>query len=201
MKETRRPGAFAAFAVAACVLGNTASLHAHSEMGTIGGLLSGLAHPLAGLDHIVAMFAVGLWGAFLGRSAMWVLPVVFPIVMAFGGAAGVLGVPLPGIEAGIAVSGIVLGLMVAAAGRPPLWTAAAIAGCFAIFHGHAHGTELPRAANVLAYAAGFVIATGLLHMAGIACGLLTRWRAGTLLVRTGGAVICLIGFGFLLGFL
>jgi urease accessory protein len=147
------------------------------------------------------MVAVGLWGAFLGNPAIWVLPVVFPLVMAFGGALGVMGVPLPSVETGIAVSAIVLGVMVAFALRPPLWLAAVIVGGFAIFHGHAHGTELPSAANPLAYSAGFVISTGLLHLSGIAIGLLVRWPAGKVAVRACGAFISLAGVGFLTGVL
>ncbi len=174
---------------------------AHSETGSIGGFISGFRHPLTGLDHIVAMVAVGLWGAYLGAPAMWLLPVVFPVVMAFGGALGVLGVPLPGVETCIALSGIVLGLAVALAARPPIWVAAVLVGFFAIFHGHAHGSELPQAANAMTYAVGFVVATGLLHLSGIAFGLLVRWPWGQVFVRASGAVICLVGFGFLFGFL
>ncbi len=170
---------------------------AHTETGTIGGFVSGFSHPIGGLDHIVAMVAVGLWGAFLGGQAMWLLPVVFPVVMAFGGALGVLGVPLPAVETGIAISGVILGMMVACAVKPPLWVAAVIVGLFAIFHGHAHGTELPAAANALTYAVGFVICTGLLHLSGIAMGLLVRWPWGRITVRVGGVAIALVGFGFL----
>lgn len=171
--------------------------HAHTETGSIGGFLSGFRHPLTGLDHIVAMVAVGLWGAYLGAPAMWLLPVVFPVVMAFGGALGVLGVPVPAVETCIALSGVMLGLAVALAARPPLWVAAVMVGFFAIFHGHAHGTELPAAANAMTYAVGFVVATGLLHLSGIAFGLLVRWPWGRIVVRAGGAAIALIGFGFL----
>lgn len=166
--------------------------------GLAGGFLSGFLHPLAGPDHIVAMVAVGLWGAILGQPALWLLPVVFPLVMACGGALGVLGVPLPAVETGIALSGLVLGLAVAWAVRPPLWLAALLVGVFAIFHGHAHGTELPSAASPLAYSLGFVLATGLLHLAGIAFGALWRWRHGRLAVRAGGGAIALAGAGFLL---
>ena len=166
-----------------------------------GGFLSGFTHPLTGLDHIVAMFAVGLWGAFLGAPAIWMLPVVFPVVMALGGALGVLGVPLPAVETGIALSGIVLGLMVAFAARPPLWIAAVIVGVFAIFHGHAHGTELPASANAITFSIGFVVATGLLHLSGIACGLLVKWPWGKVTVRFGGAAIAVVGFAFLFHFL
>src|ERR1700710_2314007 len=102
----------------------THSASAHSEAGSIGGFVSGFRHPLTGLDHIVAMVAVGLWGAYLGAPAMWLLPVVFPVVMALGGALGVLGVPVPGVEKCIALSGIMLGLAVAFAARPKLWIAA-----------------------------------------------------------------------------
>lgn len=174
-----------------------ATASAHAESGHAGGFASGFTHPLTGLDHIVAMVAVGLWGAFLGGRAMWLLPVVFPVVMAFGGAAGVLGIPLPGVETGIALSGVVLGLMVAFAAKPPLWVSALIVGVFAIFHGHAHGTELPESANAVTFAIGFVISTGLLHLAGIAFGLLTRWKAGQIFIRTAGVAIAVIGCCFL----
>ena len=174
---------------------------AHETEGFAGGFVSGLLHPLFGWDHVVAMIAVGLWGAFLGVPAIWLLPVVFPLVMAFGGAAGVAGLPLPAVEAGIAASALVLGAMVALAARPPLWAAAVIVGVFAVFHGHAHGTELPHAASPLAYSAGFVISTGLLHLSGIALGLGARWRAGRVAIRAGGGAIALAGVGFLTGVL
>ncbi len=171
---------------------------AHDAVGS-NGFLSGLAHPVLGLDHIVAMVAVGLWGAFLGAPAIWMLPVIFPLVMALGAAAGIAGMPLPVVEQGIAASAIVLGAMVALAARPPLWVAAGLVGLFALFHGHAHGTELPHAINPLAYALGFVIATGALHMAGIALGLLTRWPQGTIAVRAGGVLVTAAGLAFLTG--
>lgn len=172
---------------------------AHEGGGIAGGFYSGFVHPILGWDHVAAMVAVGLWGAFLGNPAIWVLPIVFPIVMAIGGALGVAGIPLPAVETGIATSAVVLGLMVALAARPPLWVAALIVAVFAIFHGYAHGAELPEAANPLAYSLGFVIATGLLHLSGIAFGLLARWPAGRLAVRTGGGLIALAGVGFLTG--
>ena len=167
--------------------------------GIVGGFSSGFTHPVLGWDHVVAMVAVGLWGAFLGMPAIWVLPIVFPLVMAFGGALGVMGIPVPSIETGIAVSSIVLGLMVAFALRPPLWVAALIVGIFAIFHGHAHGTELPDATSPITYSLGFVVATGLLHLTGIAFGLLVRWPMGKYAVQAGGGVIALLGVGFLTG--
>jgi len=164
-----------------------------------GGFLTGFSHPISGRDHVVAMVAVGLWGAFLGAPAIWLLPIVFPMVMALGSALGVIGVSIPSVEAGIAVSAIVLGLCVALALRPPLWMAAAIVGVFAVFHGYAHGTELPTAANPLAFAAGFVIATGLLHISGILLGLLAQWPWGKVAVQAGGGLIALAGVGFLMG--
>ena len=183
-------------AVAALLTTPTAAF-AHNEAGISGGLLSGFLHPLLGFDHIVAMVAVGLWGAFLGAPAIWILPIVFPLVMVVGGVLGIIGVPVPLVETGIALSAIVLGLLVAAASRPPIWFAAIVVGTFAIFHGHAHGTELPGASNPIAYAVGFVVATGLLHLSGIALGLLTRWPSGQWLVRAGGAVIAAVGVAFL----
>jgi urease accessory protein len=162
-----------------------------------GGFASGFSHPLFGLDHAVAMVAVGLWGAFLGAPAIFILPVVFPLVMAFGGVLGILGVHMPGVEIGIAVSATILGMMVALAARPPLWVAVVIVGAFAICHGHAHGAELPPGADAVAYSAGFVIATGALHLCGIALGLLARWPTGRIAVRTAGGGIAIAGLMFL----
>ena len=172
---------------------------AHENVDAASGFISGLLHPLFGWDHVAAMVAVGLWGAFLGRPAIWILPVVFPLVMAFGGAMGVLGVPVPGIETGIAASALVLGVMVAFAVRPPIGVAAVLVGLFAIFHGHAHGTELPHAANALTYSLGFVLSTGMLHLGGIAFGYLVKWPLGQIAIKAGGAVIALAGVGFLTG--
>ena len=166
---------------------------------TAGGFLSGLSHPVFGPDHVVAMVAVGLWGAFLGSPAIWLLPIVFPLVMALGGVLGIIGVPLPLVETGIATSAIILGLMVALAARPPLWAAAVLVGAFAIFHGYAHGKELPDGANAVAFSAGFVIATGLLHLTGISFGLLARWPVGRLAVRGAGGAIALVGVAYLSG--
>jgi urease accessory protein len=193
-RRLTRPAA--ALLTAAMALVATPAL-AHTEAGVAGGLVSGFLHPLLGPDHVVAMVAVGLWGAFLGMPAMWVLPVVFPLVMAFGGVLGVLGVPLAGVEVGIALSAVTLGAMVAFAARPPLWVAAVLVGGFAICHGYAHGAELPGAANPLAYGLGFVVATGLLHLTGIAFGLLVRWPLGVRAVRAGGGLIACAGLYFL----
>jgi urease accessory protein len=172
---------------------------AHTGEAAGGGFATGFLHPILGWDHVAAMVAVGLWGAFLGPPAIWLLPVTFPLVMALGGALGVVGVPIPGIEFGIAASALIIGVAVMLALRPPLVVAAVVVGFFAVFHGHAHGTEMPTAASPLAYAAGFVIGTGLLHLAGISLGLLARSQAGALAVRAMGGVIALAGPGFLTG--
>lgn len=180
---------------------SSASAFGHSGEGVAGGFISGALHPVAGLDHVTAMVAVGILGAFLGRPAIWVLPVVFPLVMTLGGIMGIMGIPVPGIETGIAVSSIVLGLMIALAIKPPLWVAALIVAAFAVFHGHAHGTELPNAVNALSYSVGFVIATGLLHLVGILIGELIRWPVGLIIARIIGGLIALAGIGFLTGML
>jgi urease accessory protein len=170
---------------------------AHTEAGVAGGLQSGLLHPVLGLDHLVAMVAVGLWGAQLGTPAIWVLPITFPLVMSVGALLGVAGVAVPGVELGIAASALVLGSLVAAAHRPPLAVAALLVAVFAVLHGYAHGSELPAAANPLAYGVGFVVATGLLHLAGILLGVLVGRPGGARLVRACGAVVASFGVYFL----
>jgi urease accessory protein len=175
------------------------SVWAHTEAGQASGLIAGLLHPVSGLDHVIAMVAVGLWGAQLGRPAVWVLPVAFPMVMAVGGFLGLVGVHLPGIELGIALSGVILGLAVMKVWRPPLTVALALVAGFAIFHGHAHGVELPAGANGLTYSFGFVIATGLLHGVGIALGLIQLLPRGDLALRGMGAAVSLGGVYFLHG--
>lgn len=170
---------------------------AHLVRGEAVGFISGFEHPISGLDHIVAMIAVGLWGAQLGRPAIWLLPVTFPLVMAFGGFLGLIGVPLPGSEVAIALSGVVLGAAVLAEFRPPLWVAAMLVGAFGLFHGYAHGAELPPGENALLYSLGFVLATGLLHATGIAMGLVHRWPWGRLALRGTGAAVLSCGAVFL----
>jgi urease accessory protein len=170
---------------------------AHVQEGQAAGFLTGLAHPVSGLDHVLAMIAVGLWGAQLGAPALWLLPVTFPLVMAFGGFLGLLGIPLPGVEVGIALSALALGLAVATSWRPPLVMAAVLVAVFAVFHGHAHGTELPEGQSGLTYSIGFVVATGLLHLAGIGIGVIQRWPAGQRVLRVLGAGVAAGGVYFL----
>src|SRR5215467_1697082 len=190
-------GAWGVALVVALLLASRSAVAHIVDGSASGGFVGGFAHPLFGLDHVVAMVAVGLWGAFLGPPAIWLLPITFPMVMAMGGAIAILGIPVPGVEIGIAVSAIVLGGMIALAARPPLMGAALIVAAFAIFHGHAHGAELPPGTDAVSFSVGFVMATGLLHLTGIAFGLLTRWPAGRIGVRAAGIGIALVGAAFL----
>jgi urease accessory protein len=180
---------------ALAVLAPSAAL-AHVQPGEAGGFLTGFLHPISGLDHVIAMVAVGLWGAQLGAPAIWLLPVTFPMVMAMGGFLGLIGVPLPGVEFGIAASAILLGAAVMTERRPPLYAAAVLVGFFAIFHGHAHGTELPPGESGLLYSLGFVVATGCLHAIGIAIGAIHRWSAGQVVLRIAGGCVGLAGLIF-----
>lgn len=182
-------------ALAAALVASPAA--AHSGAALQGGFVSGFLHPLNGLDHMLAMVAVGLWGAFLRRPMVVVLPVVFPTVMAAGGILGMVGAPMPPVELGIALSVLILGLVIAAALRPPIWAASLLVGAFALFHGYAHGQELPVAADPVGFSMGFVLATGLLHVAGIGLGALNSWRGGALAIRGLGGLIALVGAYFL----
>lgn len=172
---------------------------AHVASGQAGGFMSGMSHPVSGLDHVIAMIAVGLWGAQLGLPAVWVLPVVFPMLMAFGGMLGLIGTPLPGVEIGIALSAVVLGALVLGWVRLPLAAAVVVVAFFAVFHGHAHGTELQAGQNAMLYSFGFVIATGLLHAVGIAFGFVRHWKRGGPVLRGAGAMVMTAGLYFLWG--
>ena len=185
------------FLVLAVFLLLTTPAQAHIQQGQAIGFVTGLEHPWSGLDHVLAMIAVGIWGAQLGNPALWILPVTFPMVMSLGAMMGLLGIPLPGIEIGIAVSAILLGAMVLGEVRPKLYIAAVMVGFFAIFHGHAHGTELPAGQSGLLYSMGFVIATGVLHGIGILIGTIHRWPAGKMALRGAGAFIAVMGVFFL----
>jgi len=170
-------------------------LAAH-EGGAAAGLLSGLLHPISGLDHVLAMLAVGIWGAQMGPPAIWVLPVTFPMIMALGGMLSLVGVPVPGVEIGIGLSALLLGLMVAFEQRPDLRAAAVLVGFFAIFHGYAHGAELPEGQSGVLYSIGFVVSTGTLHASGIGVGLIHRWDRGKRALRIAGAGIAAGGAWF-----
>lgn len=185
-----------AFAVLACSAGVAS---AHSDDATGGGFLSGYMHPLTGLDHLLAMVAVGIWGASLGRPLVWALPITFPLLMVVGGVLGISGVPVPHVELGIALSVIVLGLAILGAWRAAVPVAMAIIAAFGVLHGYAHGVELPSAATPAAYAAGFVVSTGLLHLAGIAIGMVHKVPQGPFILRGAGALIALTGVWIVLG--
>jgi urease accessory protein len=184
-------------AVLVTIVFSAQTAFAHPQKGEAVGFLTGFRHPISGLDHVLAMVAVGLWGAQLGAPAIWILPVAFPMVMAIGGMLGLMGIPLPGIEYGIALSAMLLGIAVMVEVRPPAGVAAALVGFFAIFHGHAHGTELPPGQSALLYSMGFVIATGCLHALGIGAGTVHRWAWGQKLLRVAGALVAGGGVFFL----
>jgi urease accessory protein len=172
---------------------------AHTGEGTLGGFVSGFKHPILGLDHLLAMLAVGIWGAQMGGRSVWTLPVTFPLVMAVGGFLGAAGVPFPFVEPGIALSVLGFGLVIALALKPVEWVALVGVGIFALLHGHAHGTELPEAADAVSYGIGFVVATGLIHLAGIGLGILAGSRFHGRITRACGAAISLVGVYFLIG--
>jgi len=173
------------------------SASAHVGTGLPGGWRSGFMHPFGGLDHLLAMISVGLWGAFLGRPLIHVLPVIFPALMVAGAILGMFGVPLPPVEVGIAVSVLVLGGCIALSLRAPVWAASLVVAVFAVFHGYAHGKELPSAADPVSYSAGFVLATGLLHVSGIGVGFLNTRPGGVAVTRGLGGVIAALGVWFL----
>lgn len=179
----------------ALLLSNPAA--AHMGTGLPGGFVSGFRHPFSGTDHLLAMISVGLWGAFLGRPLIYALPVVFPAMMVVGAIMGMFVVPLPSVELGIALSVVVLGGCIALSVRAPAWGASIIVAVFAVFHGYAHGKELPSAADPVSYSAGFVLATGLLHVAGICLGFLNELPNGVVATRSMGAVIATVGIGLL----
>ena len=169
-----------------------------SEEGLKGGFISGYIHPLLGWDHVAAMVAVGIWGAFLGSRAIWVLPIVFPFIMVIGGILGMVGVPVPFIVPGIALSSIIIGLAIAFKWRAPLWIASVIVGLFAIYHGYAHGQNLPAASNPIAFALGFVLGSGTLHLIGILFSLIERYNWGVKALQLGGIIIALVGLAVLI---
>jgi len=171
--------------------------YAHVEEGAAAGFVTGLRHPVSGLDHVLAMIAVGLWGAQMGAPAVLLLPVTFPMMMAMGAMLNLLGVPIPGTEIGIAASAILLGAAVMSEMRPRLAVAAVLIAFFAIFHGHAHGSESPDGQSGLLYSMGFIVATGCLHGVGISIGLIHRWTWGQRLLRLAGGGVAVAGALFM----
>ena len=193
----RRAAMPAAARLAGAGLACPGTAAAHIGTGLAGGFAPGFMHPLSGLDHLLAMVCVGLWGAFLGRPLIHVLPIVFPAMMAGGAVLGMLGVPVPPVEVGVALSVLVLGGCIALAIQAPVWAASLIVAMFAVFHGYAHGRELPSAADPIGYSAGFMLATGLLHVLGIGIGFLRDRPGGAVALRGLGAIIGASGIWFL----
>lgn len=188
--------------VAAAVLAAAAApAAAHTGVSIGGGLGAGLAHPLLGLDHLLAMLSVGALGAVAGGAALWALPAAFMAAMALGSGLALAGIGLPGVELGIAASLVVFGALLATRAGLPAAAAAAVVAVFALFHGHAHGMELPAMAAPAAYVLGFVAATGLLHLLGIGLALglkrLPAWSE--LSVRLAGSAVAAAGLVLIVG--
>lgn len=184
--------------VALCAATLSTAAQAHTGAGAgmgmgVGGALYGFLHPLGGIDHLLAMVAVGMFAFLLQGRALWLVPAAFVGTMAVGGIAGFAGLQIPFVEAGIALSVIAIGALVASGRSLPLAGAMAVVGLFAVFHGHAHGTEMPETASGIAYGIGFMAATALLHAAGIALGYGAALLSGARLLRAGGAVVSLAG--------
>jgi urease accessory protein len=175
---------------------------AHTGVGETVGFVHGFSHPLSGLDHILAMVMVGVLALQLGGRAVWIVPATFVAVMAVGGALGMMGIAIPFVEAGIALSVVVFGAVIALGIRAPVAIAAAVVGLFAIFHGHAHGSEMPAAAGSIAYAMGFMIGTATLHAVGLALGFAIAKvgdTKGAFVTRAAGGIAALAGVGLLTG--
>jgi len=188
--------AFSRIGITAALTMVPALASAHTGVGSTLGFAHGFGHPIGGIDHILAMVAVGIFAANLGGRALWAVPLTFMALMAVGGALGIAGMPLPFVEVGIALSIVVLGLVVAVRYEWPVAAAMTLVGLFAIFHGHAHGTEMPVDASGAAYALGFVLATGLLHIAGIATGVGIRGageRYSYRIAQAGGVAVAFAG--------
>lgn len=165
--------------------------------GATSGFLTGFLHPLGGLDHFLAMFSVGLWGAQIGGRSVWTLPVTFPLIMVVGGFLGIAEIPLPGVEIGISLSILVLGAAIVMNWKSSEFLMLALVSIFAIYHGFAHGTELPKATDPADYAIGFVVATGLIHILGIGIGMLAQKYYSGKLTRALGGLVILGGVYFL----
>jgi urease accessory protein len=194
----RPTGIFTFAAIMATAL--TASAWAHTGIGAHGhGFMAGFLHPLLGLDHLLAMVGVGIWAGQLGKRAIWLVPTAFVTVMIGGAALALSGAPLPMVEFGIGGSVLVIGALIAFGARMPVALAMGLVGAFALFHGHAHGTELPGFADPAAYGAGFIAATALLHAAGVGIAYLVRRHATRLPFRIAGAAMAAVGGGLLIG--
>lgn len=172
--------------------------YAHGGSG--GGFMAGLTHPVLGFDHLLAMLGVGILSAQMGGQAIWRVPLTFVLVMLVGGILGINGIPLFSVEMGIALSVLALGVAIALEKKLLPLLAMVFVGFFAIFHGHAHGTEMPSLSKPLFYACGFVLGTAGIHVAGVLIGIITeRLKDGAQLLRYAGAGIAGIGFHLIIG--
>ena len=175
---------------------------AHPGHDGAGGLVHGFVHPVTGIDHVLAMIAVGVLAAQYGGRALWLVPMSFLVAMAAAGAIGMAGIPVQIVEAGIGLSVVVLGLMIAFQIKPPTLVAMVVVGFFALFHGYAHGSEMPNGLAGLSFAAGFLVATALLLGAGVGLGLLLQRRTlSRRLIQAGGGAMALVGIAVLASFL
>jgi urease accessory protein len=193
-------------AIAACLAAVAFSpdAFAHTGAGATTGFAYGFAHPIGGLDHVLAMVAVGLFAYLLKGKALWLVPAAFVGTMALGGIVGVFGIPVPLVEIGIALSVVAIGAMIAFGKSVPIAAAMAVVGVFAVFHGHAHGAEMPAAASGLAYGLGFMLATASLHAAGVLAGfgIGKMSEAHSMkIARASGAALSLAGIAILAGVL
>lgn len=176
---------------------------AHPAIGNASGFMHGLMHPLSGLDHQLAMILVGIFAYQLGGRALWLVPLAFIAMMAVGGFLGVTATPVPFVEIGIALSVVVLGAIVAFGIKAPVAMAMGLVGLFAIFHGHAHGTEMPMDVSGATYGAGFMLATALLHAVGVGMGMLVGLMSrtfGNTVYRVAGGLASVVGLALLIGF-
>lgn len=159
----------------------------------------GFIHPLLGLDHLLAMLAVGIWAVQVGARARWLIPAAFLAMLALGGGIAMLGWPLPQVELGIAGSVVVFGLLIAGAAKMPPWLSMSVVGLFALFHGHAHGAEMPQAAMPWLYASGFLLTSAMLHGLGMLTGLAHQYSWPARLLRLGGVGLAAAGVWLLAG--
>jgi len=174
------------------------SVAAHTGLGEHNSWLHGFSHPFGGLDHVLAMIAVGIWAAQMGGRAIWLVPTVFVVVMVLGGLLGIVALPLFFIEHGIALSLLVSGGLIAAAIRLPFFMSISLISVFALCHGFAHGNEMLPSLSVFSYATGFALATALLHLCGVGLALWIQKLGRMQLLRLPGLAIALVGVSFLL---
>ncbi|OWY28304.1 HupE/UreJ family protein [Herbaspirillum robiniae] len=193
--STKTRARIGVLAVAALAAGSAFAHPGHpgSHMDASASFMSGFAHPFSGIDHLLAMLAVGLWAAQNKQRALWVLPLAFPLMMVVGALMAIGGLSVPAVETGIAASVAVMGLLIAFAVRMPLWASASVVSLFALFHGYAHGAELPHGSSAALYGAGFILATAILHATGLIVGMVAGQKMADRVVRIGGVGIAAVG--------